>query len=219
MSFAIKLHTNNSMKRLSIALLLSTGLISVITSILSIQDLENNANSDTFIIRRIDVALPPPVAPPTPAHPKSTDVNLNLSNTSDGVAMKLELGTIKTEELLAPPEALQSLLSNNDWEFKWAQDWKALGIAELDSPPQVLSPIRAKFPKALLARGINRAMVKLHIVIDELGRAHLKSIHQNPYPELQATIQDTVRQVRFTIPNKNGAPVKAEFIWPVELSQ
>jgi len=219
MSFTVKFHTNNPVKRLSLALLLSTGLIGTITSILNIQDLDTKPSPDTLIMRSIDISLPPPPAPQSAEREKSIEVSLNLSHISDGAAMKLELGKVKTEELLAPAEALESLLSNNDWDFKWTQDWKALGISELDSPPVVLSPILAKFPKELLSRGINRAMVKLHIIIDELGRAHLKSIHQNPYPELKGVIQDTIKQVRFTVPSKHGKPVKAEFIWPVELSQ
>lgn len=115
------------------------------------------------------------------------------------------------------PKPPSDSLTKPNWDVDWSQDWQAFGLGELDKTPRLLTPIRVDFPDSLKHRGINKSKVKLHVMIDEQGKVHLKNIVNIDNPELKPGIQQAVRQARFTIPQKSGQAVKAEFIWPLEV--
>lgn len=97
-------------------------------------------------------------------------------------------------------------------------DWDAFDLDVLDSMPVLLTPIRAVIPRSLESRGINHILVKLDVLIDEQGQVTLIDVVQNPYPELASEIQKIVRTSRFSAPRKGDVPVRARFIWPIEIS-
>ena len=77
--------------------------------------------------------------------------------------------------------------------------------------------LRLKFPKSLSRKGEKHELQKLDVIIDEQGKVPLVSIVDNSYPELTREIQALVRNSRFTAPQKDKQPVRARFIWPLEI--
>jgi len=55
-------------------------------------------------------------------------------------------------------------------------------------------------------------------MIDEQGHLTLIDIVENPYSELREVIQRLIRNTRFSAPTKDNLPVRARFIWPVEIT-
>lgn len=206
-----------STQRLFLSTILA--VISIVALLLLLQ-LSVSATPDRkpdIIIRNIDVALPkppPPVSPPQRSTSKSV---FNFEGSANGISLMLDsdIQNVVTESTLEPPPI--AALKPQNWDFKWSQNWQSFSIADLDRPPQLLTPLRVKFPDSLYKRGINSANASLHVLIDEKGRVILKSIKHLQYPELKLGLLSAIKMARFSPPSKDQKAVRAEFIWPVEL--
>ena len=202
------------------ACLLAVAITVALLAILKLSELDPTAHRERdIIVRKVDVAMPPPPPPPPPLQqPTVTSNSLNLDVSGSGQAAPLNLSKSRAQadiHVEAPPV---DALNNVDWNLDWDQDWNVFGLGELDQKPKLLTPIKINFPNSLKRRGIRKATVKLHVVIDESGRVTLKGIRHIDYPELRSGIHRVVRQARFTAPTKGGQPVRAEFVWPLELT-
>jgi len=204
--------------RLFMALLMALGATALLLAVLKLSENSSQAAEPQLIVRKIDVAAPPPPPPAPPVqqpNDSSTALDLSFSGGSQTVAMSFK--TSKATAQLKLPKPPNKLLNRPDWNINLKQDWQAFGLGDLDQLPRLLTPIRVDFPDSLKRRGINKALAKLHILIDESGQVFLQNIKQLDYPELKPGLKQAVQQARFTTPKKSGLAVKAEFIWPVEL--
>lgn len=166
-------------------------------------------------LREVKMVLPPPPPPPPPpAQHQVVETPVSLQIQGAGPAIPL----IEVKQNIEPikPEIPVIDTHNTQWQ-SLEIDWNAFDLNQLDGFPNLLTPLRITFPKSLSRRGVTRVLVKLDVVIDEQGQVTLVDIIENPHPELTTEIQRLVRNSRFSAPKKDGQPVRARFIWPVEI--
>ena len=209
-------------RRLRVPPLKSSGLsVLVLVAALSVLWLGNRVQQHEepmLSVREISVTAPPPPPPPPPAVQQPvqpTPVTLQIQG--EGPALPM-LSARKEPLVLSKPDAPVVDTRPSQWQ-SLEVNWNALGLDQLDSMPNLLTPLRVTFPRSLSRRGITSVTVKLEILIDQHGAVTLISVVENPYPELQPEIRRIVRDSRFSAPMKDGQPARARFIWPVEISQ
>ncbi len=173
-----------------------------------------------LVVRKVEVALPPPDLSTSEINQSlvyGPDIQLNNQEKTPILALVniKQKATLKTSHF--QPENLRPDIKPAD--FNLSIDWQASGLSELDSTPVLLTRAKVVFPRNLAIRGITNAKVLLDVFIDENGRISLIAIKQTPYPELVRSVEKLVRLSRFSVPEKNGVPVKARFIWPVEFNK
>ncbi|GAA6153622.1 hypothetical protein NBRC116587_30440 [Pseudoteredinibacter isoporae] len=170
------------------------------------------------MVRQITVTLPPPPPPPAQQHTQDSHSveDLDFTFQTKGLTLKTSTQQVKVNEMRIEKPPINQLTQLN-LSLDWSPDWQAFGLEQLDHRPQLLTPIRVSFPHRLYQRGVNRAQVKLLVMIDEQGQVHLQKITQLKYPELKPSLKHAISQARFTPPKVDGKLVKAEFIWPLEL--
>ncbi|WP_049721047.1 energy transducer TonB family protein [Gilvimarinus polysaccharolyticus] len=178
--------------------------------------------ADKIILRKAQVvALPPPPPPPQVVNQAqaSTPQTLQLSALDSVVQMPLEISQslVSAEPLMLEAPPVQ--FDGPSWNQTLDVDWQAYGLSDLDEVPRLLTDLDVDFPASLRQRGVKRVNVELDVMINENGRVTLRSIVNNPYPELRPVIHQLVKQARFSAPQKSGAAVRATFNWPIELSQ
>jgi len=173
-------------------------------------------------LRQVELSLPPPPPPPAPQQQARTQQNLSLDLSTESSGPALEVARVELDDaldLIEPPPPIQTQ-DMVEWNRDLNIDWSAFSLDQLDSLPQVVSLQKVTFPPELARRNIDRVMVQLDVFIDETGRVTLINVVDNPYPEiLDQAIQRIVRTARFTAPARNGEPVRARFVWPVEIVQ
>lgn len=167
-------------------------------------------------IREIAVMQPPPPPPPPPAvQEPRVESSIALQTEGNGPALKI-VQPDRQPIKIAKPDTPAIKTAQPRWQ-SLEVNWDAFGLNELDKLPTLLTPLRIAFPKSLSRRGIDSALIKLDILIDEHGQVSLIDVVENPYPELKPEIDNMVRNSRFTTPEKGGEKVRARFIWPVEI--
>ena len=91
---------------------------------------------------------------------------------------------------------------------------------QLDGIPRPKGEITGTtFPRSLSRKGIKRGRATLLVEIDTRGRARVLAINSISHPELKPMAIQSVRRARFTVPTKNGRPVRARFQWTLTLQQ
>ncbi|PCJ18681.1 MAG: hypothetical protein COA96_16575 [SAR86 cluster bacterium] len=206
-------HTN---RRQLLAFCLSLAVLIVMFGLLSLKKNLEELVKDELTIREVSLAPPPPPPPPPQQQQKRVEAEIQLN--VDGKGPPVVISEVKRQD---PLEALQLVSPDiktltTDWEFDLQVDWSAYGLDELDGIPTLLTSMRIDWPRTLSNRGVDRAIVRLDVFIDETGRVTLVSILENSYPQLNNSIERVVRTARYSIPQKAGQAVRARFIWPVE---
>lgn len=204
--------------RRGLAMLLAGLSLAALLALLQLSKSAKTPEKQDWVVRQISVALPPP--PPPPAQEQSQDssssADLDFSFQAEALALKVSKQHVKVKEITVEKPPIDSLTQVN-LNIDWTPDWQAFGLEQLDQRPQLLTPIRVSFPHRLYQRGVNKALVKLLVMIDEQGQVHLQKITQLKYPELKPSLKQAISQARFTPPKVDGKLVKAEFIWPLAL--
>ncbi len=172
------------------------------------------------MVRKVTQAFTPPPPPPKPiSQPtKQSQPTIDLNAAGKGPAIDLTKLTIKQplNPMLSPPDFNHA---PSDLNLDLAIDWQAFGLGELDSVPVLLTQIKAIFPRSLARKGIKKAKVALDVFIDEQGNITLINIKEMPDEALLDSIYKIIRTSHFSVPTKNGQPVRARFIWPVEFKK
>lgn len=196
--------------------LLSVALLTIALIILWLGHWLKLTTSDTVTIREVAVlSSPPPPPPPPPVQQPMVDTAVDVQVQGAGPA--LQMLNIKQKPIdIAKPDVLALDTSDTQWQ-SLEVNWDAFDLNDLDTLPTLLTPVRAVFPKSLSRRGVKFALIKLDVMIDEKGQVSLIGVVENPYPELNGEIQKVVRNSRFSAPQKNNEPVRARFIWPIEI--
>lgn len=93
---------------------------------------------------------------------------------------------------------------------------QSLSGAELDGLPLLLSKLRLVLPKNYVGTSLV-AHIHGYVEIDESGNVQSALATHGSADELQPAVQEALRQAKFTIPKKNGSPVKARlsFEWTI----
>lgn len=174
---------------------------------------------EVFTVRKVSVGLPPP--PPPPPNPVETaqteqDVAIDLlAGLDHGTPLlNVQVAPVAMKTIEMPRPDLSADLPQLDSNLSF--NWDGFGLSELDTTPQLLTPLKVRFPNSLLVRGIKRVSIEVTVLIDTDGQVFLKEILTNPHPELTSRIESVMQRARFTPPRKDGEKVRALFIWPIE---
>jgi len=171
------------------------------------------------LVREVHVAsLPPPPPPPPPQQTVQVEQTLSLSLEGDGAAMDVSLVEVERPQLMLTPPPM-TVQMNVDFSDALNIDWQAFGLDDLDSVPSLLTRAKTKYPRALVKQGILQVTVKLDVFINEQGKPTLIAIRSKYQKELSNAINELVKRARFTPPTKDGQPVAARFVWPVEFKK
>lgn len=197
----------------------------VITALMSLLIMSNRrtvSEPDQLMVRPLDMVavLPSPPPPPQNMSKVTPSQTLKLDLRFQGEGSSLNLA--KAKITLAKPTFDAPKLNNltPDLNVHSATfDLSGFALNELDQQPHLMNTLHIEFTAKMRASGVNKFKVKLHVVIDKSGRVHLKSIQENPYPELNLSIRKLTKRARFSPPQRHDKNVQAEFIWPLVLKE
>ena len=194
---------------------LSILVLASVLVLLWVGQLAERVIDDKIVVREIAlVALPPP-PPPSVTQAESAEPMQSLVVQGAGAA--IQAIKIKVESKLTMVKPTTPIIKAN--APKWQPmtiNWDAFSLNQLDDLPRLLTPVKARLPKSLTRQGVSQFIVKLDVFIDENGKVSLIDVIENPYNELKPEIDKIVKQSRFSSPKKDGEPVRARFIWPIE---
>ncbi|MCA6063676.1 energy transducer TonB [Thalassolituus marinus] len=209
------LTTHSPLRRQLLAAAAGVALIVLLLVLLLLSQRLPEMTDPTLEVREISLALPPPPPPPpAPVTPPQNAVPLDVATAGSGPSLPV-LDVPQEITLTAPADP-----QLNVQEIKFsdiAPDWDAFDLSELDSLPTLLTPVSITLPASLKRRGVKLVSLRLEVTINEQGQVSLNRIVENPYPELNPEIQRLIRNSRFTAPQKDGASVRARFIWPIDI--
>jgi hypothetical protein len=169
-------------------------------------------------VRKIDMALPLPPPPPPSVEmeqieSESNALSIDLLGMGSGptidYAQKPKIAKLKLATVKLPKFDVNSM----DLSKTIAVDFALIEVKVLDQIPKIISSRYVQPPWSLIKRGITRIPTTVEIIIDEKGRAHIKKIVDPVYPEMVEIIRTWVKNVRFSIPKKNGKPVQALYLY------
>lgn len=219
---ALKIHVYRQLRASVFALLTTIGLTATLALTLGKSDLPEPR--DPTPRRWPEMVQPPPPSEPTARAEaqgqRAQGVSLSTLDTPD---IKLQLDTAAVDtDLVAQPRLGDGLgeglpdVGLGGLELGRHGD-AVFNLNELDRQPMVVYRPRYQIPKVLLEAGISDTTVKVHVMIHEDGRLSLIHYEHLPYPELKPEVERIIRKMRYTSPEKNGRPVKAEFLLPLNL--
>ena len=198
-------------------LLASIASIVILSSALLLFWLGHNIKQqppEKIIIREVALVTPPPPPPPPPVQQAMVETPITIQIQGSGASMQIL--TVEQNITLTKPDIPPMVVSQTKWQ-QLEIDWDAFALDQLDDLPTLLTPLKIDFPKSLSRQGVKRVLVKLEVMIDEQGQLTLINIVNNPYQELQGEIQRLIRSSRFSAPKKDNQPVRARFVWPIEI--
>lgn len=204
----------SSIKRQFVAGLCALLSLAVVLAPLWWQPSVTPPTENVLTMRKISVVKPPPPPPPPTQQSNQQEASVSIQVQGTGPALPmLEVTPNIDIHLPSPPEI-------NFQPSQWQSleiDWQAFDLKSLDALPTLVHATKPNFPATLSARGVKKATVKLDIFIDEQGHITLIEILENPYPELKQAIYQFVQGSRFSAPIKDGKPVRARFVLPLEI--
>lgn len=161
-------------------------------------------------------ALPPP--PPPPKHQQTTANHPLQVTHSAGGPLLLETPEVSLPVVeFTPPQAASISTAAPPIEVPEVS-WQGFSLAELDAVPQLLTPVSLNVSQEIKRRLPTTIQVKLHVSINEQGKVHLLNIVASPDEALAYPLQRLVERAQFSAPEKDGQAVKANFIWPLEVT-
>lgn len=208
----IKLKTHSIASVLAVVI-----VVSALSIIHLVRWLNDNAEQEVTV-RNIDIAVlaPPPPPPPPMEQPPLETPTISISQPGTGVAMQLDLVEPEIEQQQEQLD-IDFQPKNIDWSKSLTVDWNAFNLDQLDGLPHLLSKVKFDIPTQLKRLNIKKFDIALNVLIDEDGRVTLININENPYPVFTKEISRFVKRSKFSVPTKNGEPVRAKFIWPIEV--
>lgn len=89
-------------------------------------------------------------------------------------------------------------------------------VGELDGVPSRLRLGHFRWPSSVRDSAVTAV---LDVEIDTAGRVRLVNINSITHQGLRSSIPRILSGTRYTVPRKNGVPVKARFIWTLTLTK
>lgn len=200
-----------------LALLVACGIIISGIGLLYYSKWLTNTAYQPLNVRVIEtITLPPPPAPPK--H-QQQDIELpDIHISAQGAGAHVDITLLQPDiDIQQQPIELHINMPKQNWDENLSVDWQAFSLEQLDNLPQLLRKPTYTMPHRLKNQGVKKFDIALDVVIDTKGKVRLIKIKENPYPIFNKEIQHVVKSARFTTPQKNGRPVKARFIWPLEI--
>jgi len=193
---------------------LSAAVLASALGVLWVGNSLSNHQSDTVIVRQVDVAMttPPPPPPASQQVAQASEITMNVQ----GSGASIEVSDVAVETDITVAQPTKPVINASMASFELPDiTFDAFGLNELDGTPTLLTPVKVEFPKRLKMQGVTKVVVKLDVMIDEQGDVELLDIVENPHHELNKEIIRVVDNSKFTAPFKEDEAVKARFIWPI----
>jgi len=90
-----------------------------------------------------------------------------------------------------------------------------LGFGDLDAKPRLLRKGRMTWPRSV--RSMDSGVVTLNVELDTKGRVKVIGVVSSPHSALSSAAKRFAAGCRYTVPKKDGVPVKARFPWPIKI--
>ncbi len=206
--------------RISRIVCVATAIIFALMALLLLLESQPLTNEEQNIVRQVDIALPPP-PPPPPAQTQQQTAPpaLNLDIAGEGAQVQVSQLAISGGEPVFDIDIPTPQTTPSDWDSLLTPNWQTFGLDQLDSTPRLLTRLKINYPPALINRGIFKVSVDVDVVIEQTGRVILRQVMGTPPPEILPELKRLIGGTRFSAPQKDGKPVSASFIWPLEFSQ
>jgi hypothetical protein len=201
-------------RRKLLAMLCGVGLLLALLALVFLDGFEVPEPPERVAVRDVQFyQAPPPPPPPATSRESSSQIGQPLSLTTIETPITLETMDLDVE--IAAGSFGDFGFGDGGLGEGLGEGLGKVGLGELDSLPYVISAPIYPYPIELSEAGIERFLVRLHILIDEEGVPRLLGIVENPHPSENQRIAEFVGDVRFTPPRKLGIPVSTEYLWPV----
>lgn len=164
------------------------------------------------------------MAPPSPSladlRPSVDLASLTMPNLPQSVPLDLSVDLFSLE--VASQPQLVALTKQKKVPIKVrvvrppAELVGAVGMGELDSRPSLLRMGRFRWPSRVRAELV-KAVVKVEL--SDKGNVRMMEIKSVSDESIRRVLSALVNGSKFTVPKKNGKPVKAIFDWPLTLKK
>ncbi len=169
-------------------------------------------------ISSVPVALPPPPPPLPEPPPPEAEPEPTLPEPDHEPPMP---SLDQLEIALNPGTGGQIRVGMGDgfnFAIETVEDLRDLfDFGELDSVPHVVRAGSIEYPPALRRAG-TEGFVNLVVIIDQNGGVQVDEVLDYSH---RAFVQAAVRgaqNTRFSVPRRNGEPVRARYLWPIRFS-
>ena len=193
----------------------------VVLSIYGIMLLLSNLKIDSTqrqIVRSLTQEFSPPLPPP-PQDPDPVDEvdnpapAIDLIGLTGGPIVEFSVTPKLTNINLKKLPQPKIKLDFGDFAENLNANFATYDVHELDDLPKIIKSRKSRIPRELRSKGIRRVKTKIQILIDETGRASIKSILDAGHMEMLPVIRTHLREIRFTPPTRNGKKVHANYLF------
>ncbi len=173
---------------------------------------------DRQIVRSIEQEFAPPLPPP----PQETEPVEEAENPAPSIDLigltggpivqfsaKPKIANIELKQLPKP----KMKIDFGDFSDSLNTKFQTYDVQDLDELPKIVKSKKSRIPKVLRSKGVKRVKTKIKILIDETGRASIKSILDAGYIEMLPIIREHIRAIRFTPPTRKGEKVHANYLF------
>ena len=205
-------------RRRCLSAFLGTGLLLLLLAIVSFDHrYRREPPLQTVPLTEVRIYEPPPPPPPVP--PDFSESSL--------AGPAISIAQNETQVALEIMELDVTLAMGNLGDFGIGglglgdgagAAFETVSLSDLDTSPIVTGAPPIVYPEEAIERGIDEFEVRVHVLVNEQGRARLIRIIENPVASFSPTIEEFVTQVVFSPPTRLGVPVRAEYVWPLLIS-
>ncbi len=204
--------------RVIVSLLLTVLAVVAIFGLLPLTQLLEGQPSDQIMLAPLDVAPPPPPEPPETEEPEEPERVDKAPEPPAPPPPPLDLRQI---ELALNPGIGSAEVSFGFGGFDVAQDMISsmdlFDVADLDELPRPRRIARVQVPMQMKRDRVG-GTVKFQIIIGADGRVEaIEKVVESTHRALIEPSRAALLQYVFTPPKKNGQPVRARYIFPVEV--
>lgn len=176
---------------------------------------------DGLEVRTIDVSLPPPPPPPPEPPPPEQKQETPPQPKLQNPPKPLSLSQLEMSLNPGVGDAFGGTFGMGAFEV----DANALGdlstfsISELDEVPRLLRQPAWTWPRHAIGKIDSDVKARALIFINPDGRVEVKNFINMSHPVIERDVLEWLQQVRFSQPKRDGKPVRARYIFPLEFAK
>ena len=199
-------------------------LAALLFLIIPISQALQDSDIQTVILREVEPVVLTPPKPPVIEEKRQIEKTPDKIPELEPEPPELELSQLELSLNPGVGEALSMGVQAGTFEVNVdaiGDIEKIFDFADLERPPDLINghSIKYEFPRELERRGVKEVKLTLEILIDQKGRARFQKIlaasHSHRKVEQEARRLGDL--LRFTIPKRDGQPVKTRAKFPLVL--
>lgn len=163
--------------------------------------------------------IPPPPPPTFSDLAPATDLSaVVLPKTDISISIDTQTDLFSTERAPAPlivQKKAESVKPTKP-KIKISRVKSGLSLGDLDAKPKVLRLGTLRWPRGVRVQSVE---AMLRVELNEQGRVKLLEVVSIEDERFRSKLDHYVKTTRFTVPKKNGKPVKLPFNWPIILKR